>query len=151
MRPSLRPKLMDFDCVDSLLIENVALRNGASWGLSLNKCRRVAISDIDFVNRAYWNNDGIDISDCHNVAVSGCRINSADDGIVLKSFDPADCNDNILIENCDVASRASAIKMGTESFGGFRNVTVRTAAADYRPALVAHDDIHNLNGVIEGF
>lgn len=125
MRPSLRPKLMDFDCVDSLLIENVALRNGASWGLSLNKCRRVAIRDIDFVNRAYWNNDGIDISDCHNVAVSGCRINSADDGIVLKSFDPADCNDNILIENCDVASSASAIKMGTESFGGFRNVTVR--------------------------
>lgn len=125
MRPSLRPKLLDFDSVDSLRVENVKLRASASWGFSLNKCNDVVIKDIEFVNRAYWNNDGIDVADCHNVSITGCDINSADDGIVLKSFDPADGNDNILISDCRIASSANAIKMGTESFGGFRNVIIK--------------------------
>lgn len=125
MRPALRPKLLDFDNIDSLLIDGVNLRASASWGLSLNKCKDVVIRDIDFINRAYWNNDGIDVADCHRVSITGCDINSADDGIVLKSFDSADGNKDILISDCDIASSASAVKMGTESFGGFRNITIR--------------------------
>lgn len=125
MRPALRPKLLDFDKVDSLTVASVNLRSSASWGFSLNKCSNVAIRDINFVNRAYWNNDGIDVADCHNVTITGCDINSADDGIVLKSFDANDCNDSILIADCAIASSANAIKMGTESFGGFRNITIR--------------------------
>ena len=125
MRPDLRPKLLEFDRVDSLTVEDVTLRASASWSFSMNKCRNVAIRDIDFNNRAYWNNDGIDMIDCHNVSVTGCNIDAADDGICLKSSDPNDCNDNILIANNSIASSASAIKMGTGSFGGFRNVTIR--------------------------
>lgn len=125
MRPALRPKLIDFERVDSLIISGVKLRASASWGLSLNKCNNVVIKDIDFVNRAYWNNDGIDIADCHNVLITGCDINSADDGIVLKSFDPEDGNNNIHIEDCRIRSSANALKLGTESFGGFRNITIK--------------------------
>lgn len=124
MRPDLRPKLLEFDRVESLLIKNVNLRASASWGLSMNKCNNVNIHAIDFINRAYWNNDGIDMVDCHNVVVRGCKIDAADDGICLKSSDPDDCNDNILIENNSIASSASAIKMGTGSFGGFKNVRI---------------------------
>lgn len=125
MRPSLRPKLLDFEGVDTLLVEGVNLRASANWGFSLNKCNDVTIRDIDFVNRAYWNNDGIDVADCHRVEITGCNINSADDGIVLKSFDPAGGNSDVLIADCSVTSSANALKMGTESFGGFRNVTIR--------------------------
>ncbi len=125
MRPALRPKLLDFDSVDSLLIEDVSLRSSASWGMSLSKCNNVLIKDIDFVNRAYWNNDGIDVADCHHVVITGCDINSADDGIVLKSFDPEDGNEDIHISDCRIASSANAVKMGTESFGGFRNITIK--------------------------
>ena len=125
MRPSLRPKLLDFENVDSLTVTDVRLRASASWGFSLNKCNDVLIKNIDFVNRAYWNNDGIDVADCHNVLISGCDINSADDGIVLKSFDPEDGNENIVITDCRIASSANAIKMGTESFGGFRNIIIK--------------------------
>ncbi|MCM1451012.1 MAG: glycosyl hydrolase family 28 protein [Clostridium sp.] len=125
MRPNLRPKLLEFDGVDTLAVKDVRLRASASWGLSMNKCRNVTISGIDFVNRAYWNNDGIDMVDCHNVRVTGCSIDAADDGICLKSSDPDDCNDSIFIYGNSIASSASAIKMGTGSFGGFRNVTIR--------------------------
>lgn len=125
MRPANRPKLLDFENVKHLTIENVNLRSSASWGLSLKNCSDVTVRGIDFVNRAYWNNDGIDISDCKNVLVEKCHINSADDGIVLKSFDANGCNDGIEIRDCDIESSASAFKIGTESFGGFRNVTVK--------------------------
>ena len=124
MRPSLRPRLIDFNGVNGLEIRDVRLRGSASWGLSLDKCSNVLISGIYFVNRAYWNNDGIDIADCRDVIVEKCNINSADDGIVLKSFDKYDCNDNITIRDCIVCSSANAIKFGTESFGGFRNVRI---------------------------
>ena len=124
MRPSLRPKLFDFENVDGLQIDSLRLRSSASWGVSIGKCSNVIVDGIDFENRAYWNNDGIDIADCKHVLIRGCRINSADDGIVLKSFDPADGNFDIRIEDCDITSSANALKMGTESFGGFRKVRI---------------------------
>lgn len=124
MRPDLRPKLIELDRADSVVIEGISLRSSASWGLSMNKCRNVTVRDIDFVNRAYWNNDGIDMVDCHNVLVEGCSIDAADDGICLKSSDPEDMNENIRIINNDVASSASAIKLGTGSFGGFKDIFI---------------------------
>lgn len=124
MRPSKRPKLIDFVSSSHIKIENISLRSSAAWGISINDCNDVVIRGIDFENRAYWNNDGIDIADCRIVLVEGCRINSADDGIVLKSFDPDKCNDGITIRDCDIISSASALKIGTESFGGFRNIDI---------------------------
>ena len=154
MRPSLRPKLLDFKNVDSLRIEDVRLRGSAAWGMSLNKCRNVLVRGIDFVNRAYWNNDGIDVADCRNVLIEDCNIDSADDGIVLKSFDPADYNDNIEIRNCEIRSSASAFKIGTETFGGCRNVKV-TGLRIYDTfrsavALETVDGAHLENILIDG-
>ena len=121
----LRPKLFFFSNCTGIKIDGVRLLNSACWGMSFHSCRNLNVSNVDFTNRAYWNNDGMDITDCKQVHVSGCNINSADDGICLKSYDTASCNDSILIEDCDIASSASAIKFGTASWGGFRHVTVR--------------------------
>ncbi|MDE6338350.1 MAG: glycoside hydrolase family 28 protein [Muribaculaceae bacterium] len=125
MRPSLRPKLFDLDNCAGINIIGVELRSASAWGLSMNQCKDVLIKGIRFINRAYWNNDGIDIADCKNVRIENCDINSADDGIVLKSFDPADGNSDIYISGCTIRSSANALKFGTESFGGFRNVTIK--------------------------
>lgn len=124
MRPSIRPKLIDFDHVDGAVIKDVNLKASAAWGLSLNNSRNIKVQNIDFENRAYWNNDGIDIADCHNVLIEGCNINSADDGIVLKSFNPDDGNENIVIRDCDIRSSANALKIGTETFGFVKNVYI---------------------------
>lgn len=75
-------------------------------------------------NRAYWNNDGFDIIDCHNVKITRCNINSADDGICLKSYHPDSNNDSIYIADCEIRSSASAIKFGTASWGGFKNIMI---------------------------
>lgn len=124
MRPSIRPKLIDFEHVDGAVIRDVNLRASAAWGLSLNNSRNIKVEGINLENRAYWNNDGIDIADCHNVLIEGCFINSADDGIVLKSFNPDDGNENVTIQNCEIRSSANALKIGTETFGYIRNVFI---------------------------
>lgn len=84
----------------------------------------LTIDSLHVENRAYWNNDGIDISDCKDVRISNCFINSADDGICLKSHNWGAWNDRVSISNCHIISSASAIKFGTESLGGFKNVTI---------------------------
>ena len=124
MRPGTRPKLLELYGCRNVLIEGVHLRSSAAWGLSLNKCEDVTVRKIEFVNRAYWNNDGIDITDSRRVLVEFCHINSADDGIVLKSFDPESADEDITIRRCRIQSSASALKFGTESFGGFKRVRI---------------------------
>ena len=74
----------------------------------------------------YWNNDGIDVVDCRNVRITHCYVNSADDGICLKSQNGREhWNEDVYIADCTVRSSASAIKFGTAGYGGFKNVRIR--------------------------
>ena len=100
------------------------LMNSACWGVTFDLCSGLSIDQVSMTNRAYWNNDGFDITDCRRVKITRCNVNSADDGICLKSYHPDACNDSIYIADCDVRSSASAIKLGTASWGGFKNITI---------------------------
>jgi polygalacturonase len=84
----------------------------------------MVLDSLNIFNRAYWNNDGMDVTDCRNVRITNCYVDAADDGICLKSYFPGHWNDSIYIANCEIRSSASAIKFGTASFGGFKNVTI---------------------------
>lgn len=126
-RPSelVRPTLLNIVGCEDVCIEGVSLCNSAGWGLSFNSCSGVVLRHLDILNRAYWNNDGIDLTDCRDVLVTGCRVNSADDGICLKSYDPDSGNENITISDCEIRSSASAIKFGSASYGAFRHIQIR--------------------------
>lgn len=98
------------------------------------------------------NRDAFDIDCCANVKITNCIVNSLnDDGIVLKcsyGLGWPKATENVLIENCKVSGYdpgtvyygtygetvtaapdrdgpTGRIKFGTESNGGFRNVTIR--------------------------
>ncbi|MCC6460174.1 MAG: glycoside hydrolase family 28 [Saprospiraceae bacterium] len=132
-----RPQLIELVQCRQVRVTGVLLKNSACWVQTYERCDGLVISDIRVESRAYWNNDGIDIVDSRNVQVRNCDINAADDGICLKSsFPPAFC-DSILIENCRIRSSASALKFGTASKSGFRNVRVRglRVADTYRSAV----------------
>lgn len=126
MRPNetARPKLLRFSMCKNISILDLNLQNGSCWGLSFELCEKLKLNNLKIVNRAYWNNDGMDITDCRNVQITNCDVNSADDGICLKSYFPNFYNDSIYIANCNIKSSASAIKFGTASYGGFKNVTI---------------------------
>lgn len=121
----MRPKLLRLSTCKNVTITNLSCKNSACWGLSFELCNTLKLDRLDIYNRAYWNNDGMDISDSKNVQVTNCKINSADDGICLKSYYPGYANDSIYIANCHVISGASAIKFGTASYGGFKNITIK--------------------------
>ncbi len=145
-----RPKLFFMSESNNIVVEGLHLKNSACWGLSFDLCNDLTLKDLDFENRAYWNNDGIDVTDCHHVRISQCRINSADDGICLKSYHTGSYCDDIVVSDCDVISSASAVKFGTASWGGFRNITIRDIRVKdtYRSAIAIESvdggDIDNI-------
>ncbi len=121
----MRPKLIRLSICNNVSFTQTTFKNSACWGLSLELCSNVTIDSVAIFNRAYWNNDGMDITDSKNVRITNSTINSADDGICLKSYYPGYYNDSILIANCTIISGASALKLGTASIGGFKNITIK--------------------------
>ncbi|NQT13678.1 MAG: membrane dipeptidase, partial [Planctomycetes bacterium] len=118
-----RPKGIYLIHCRDVAIEGVAMRNAGSWMQHYRQCDRVTIRGINVFNHASYNNDGLNIDGCHDVSITECRIDSDDDGIVLKSLSSRPC-ENVTVRDCTVSSHCNALKMGTESGGGFKNVTV---------------------------
>jgi hypothetical protein len=104
------------------------------------------------------NRDGFDIDCCKNVRISNCTVNSPhDDAIVLKSsfgLGYARATENVTITNCQVSGYdegslldgtykkenirvpdgggpTGRIKFGTESNGGFKNITISNCVFDF--------------------
>ena len=119
----IRPMLIYFRDCKNVLIKNVTMRNAAAWVQTYDQCKNVKIDSITVDSRAFWNNDGIDIVDCDSVAITNSYIDADDDAVCLKSHDStgAFCQ-NVLVRNCTLRSSANAIKFGTASLGGFKNV-----------------------------
>lgn len=119
-----RPQIIEMVHCKNVSITGVRIQHAACWVQTYEFCQNLLIDHINVYSDAYWNNDGIDISDCKNVRITNCVVNSADDGICLKSHSADHFNDSIYIANCTVRSSASAIKFGTASNGGFKNVKI---------------------------
>jgi hypothetical protein len=126
-RPSERNRtsLIYFEDCDNIKVKGVSFKDATTWVTHYERCRNVTIDSIRIESTAYWNNDGIDLVDCKNVRITNSFINSADDGICLKSARKDDYCDSVYVENCTIRSSASAFKLGTGSRGGFKNITVR--------------------------
>jgi len=132
-----RPKLIEFDNCDSILIKNITIKNGLCWVQDYKSCSNLVIDSMKVESVTYWNNDGIDIVDCKNVKLTNSFINAADDGICLKSENPKGACENVYVANCKVRSSASALKLGTASYGGFKKITIRDISVydTYRSAI----------------
>jgi len=120
----MRPQIIEMVKCKNARVVGVTIRNSSCWVQTYEMCQNLLIDSIRVESDAYWNNDGIDISDSKNVCITNCFVNSADDGICLKSGEKDNWNDSIYIANCTVRSSANAIKFGTGSTGGFRNVKI---------------------------
>ena len=110
-------------------IEDITLRNAHSWGCYLRECDGVTVRRLKVVNRMNHNNDGIDIAS-KNVVVEDCDIDSEDNGLVFKNHNPDFVVENVRVRNCRISSVTSFIKIGTETWGGFRNIDIRDCTCD---------------------
>jgi hypothetical protein len=119
---ALRPCLINFVRCHDVRVADITLRDSACWVENYTACDGLIVDHVTVRSQAFWNNDGIDISGCQHVGMSHCDIDSADDGICLKSNSTA-C-ENVEIRDCRVRSWANAIKFGTVSFVGFRHISI---------------------------
>lgn len=118
-----RPRNILLISCKNVRVERVRMRNSGMWNQHYLDCEDVLVDGIEVYNHSNRNNDGIDIDGCRRVVVSNAVFDTDDDGITLKSTGPAPTED-VVITNCIVSSFCNAIKAGTESTGGFRNISI---------------------------
>lgn len=119
-----RTKNIYFERCRNVTVEGVRLRDAGCWMQHYRLCHNVTIRNLDVFNHIAFNNDGMNIDSCRNVMITDCRVDSDDDGIVLKSLSATPCR-NVEISGCVISSHCNALKMGTESGGGFVDISIR--------------------------
>ncbi len=137
-RLNWRALIIGMESCKDVQILGITLKNSGGWVQNYGHCENLVIDSIRVESDAYYNNDGIDISGCKNVRITNCFVNASDDGICLKSRYKDAWNDNIYIGNCTIRSSASAVKLGTESLGGFTNIKIENIKVydTFRSAIV---------------
>ena len=118
-----RPHLLRFIQSEDIIVKDITLKNSGCWMQHYLACDRVRIEGVRIYNRNNYNNDALDIDGCHEVIVKGIIADSDDDGITLKSTSPRLC-EHIIIADCVISSHCNAVKLGTETNGGFRNINI---------------------------
>ena len=118
------PKPVALKSCNQVCIKDITLKNAPNYNISMLGTDLVTISGVTILN-GY--SDGIDPDGCKNVRISDCYIDTFDDAIVPKasySLGFLRSVENMTVTNCILASNCNAFKFGTESGGGFKNVTV---------------------------
>lgn len=118
-----RPRMIFFKNCRDVSLRDVTLRESGMWTVHLALCDAVRIRGLRVTSTVELNQDGIVLDSCRDATVSNCQVSTRDDAIVLKSSFPRACSD-IAISNCVVQSWCAGMKLGTQSLGGFRNVTI---------------------------
>ncbi len=110
------------NCTD-ILLKEFTLRNGTRWCIMLQESQHIHVDGISVISRVVANNDGLDIVDCKDVRVANSYFDCGDDAICPKSHSKTGVK-NLVITNCIIKSESNAIKFGTNSYGGFQDVTI---------------------------
>ena len=142
----------------NVIIRDITIRKGGHFAILATGVDNFTIDNV----KMDTDRDGMDIDCCRNVRISNCTINSPwDDGICLKStyaLGYKRATENVTITNCQVTgydegtflegtyqrtdpkkyshdTTTGRIKFGTESNGGFKNITISNCVIEYSRGL----------------
>jgi polygalacturonase len=123
---AIRPFLLRWVRCKNVTVRNVRLTNPGAWTSHYFQCKGVAIDGVTIRSRDLGmpNNDGIDLDSSENVRVRHCDIVSGDDALVIKATSAGRPSRDIEVADCHLSTHCNAIKLGTESIGGFENITI---------------------------
>jgi hypothetical protein len=138
----------------NVLVRDITIFHGGWFAILATGCDVVTFDNLTIDT----NRDGIDIDACRSTMVCNCRVNSPiDDAIVPKSsfaLQYEKPTEDLTITNCQVSgfregtmldgSRqgrggTGRIKLGTESNGGFRNITISNCTFDHCRGLALEE------------
>jgi polygalacturonase len=126
MKPRARPSpYIEIWNSRDVRIQDIIILKTPGWAIHPKNCERVKIRGINLINNFNAiNTDGIDPDSSRNVIISDSYIEAGDDCIVLKTTNRGGITspcENVTVTNCVLLSAASALKLGTESWGDFRH------------------------------
>jgi len=158
VEPGWGNKSISLKLCRNVIIRDISILHGGHFAILATGVDNLTIDNV----KIDTNRDGIDVDACKNVRISNCSINSPfDDAICPKSsyaLGYARATENVTISNCQVSgydegtllngtykrdfrnangtfSPTGRIKFGTESNGGFKNITVANCVFDYSRGL----------------
>ena len=158
VEPGWGNKSISLKLCRNVIIRDISIQHGGHFAILATGVDNLTIDNI----KIDTNRDGIDVDACKNVRISNCTVNSPfDDGICPKSsfaLGYARATENVTITNCQVSgydegtlldgtykrafrnpngsfSPTGRIKFGTESNGGFKNITISNCVFDYSRGL----------------
>src|SRR5262245_21694126 len=139
----------------NVIVRDVSILHGGWFAILATGVDNFTVDNI----KIDTNRDGIDVDACRNVRISNATVNSPfDDGICLKSsygLGSARPTENVTITNSQVSGYdegtlldgtykrtvkytrgpTGRIKFGTESNGGFKNITISNCVFEYSRGL----------------
>ena len=121
------PKAFAFKECRDLIFKDFTLKNVTDLAIYFAGSENVLVKNIKM--RVYI--DGVSPDNSKNVLIEDCDIESGDDAIVFKSsytLNRLDICESIEVRNCSLKSRCNAIKFGTETNGGFKNIYIHDIA-----------------------
>ena len=154
VEPGWGNKSISLKLCRNVIIRDISILHGGHFAILATGVDNLTIDNL----KIDTNRDGIDVDACRNVRISNCSVNSPfDDGICPKSsyaLGYVRATENLTITNCQVSgydegtflngsykrdyksergtfSPTGRIKFGTESNGGFKNITVSNCVFDY--------------------
>jgi len=131
----LRPNFVQPYRCTNVLIEGITVVNSPMWELHPVLCTNVTIRKVS-INSHGPNNDGCDPESCKDVLIEGCRFDTGDDCIALKSGRNNDGRrlhtpvENVIIRDCVMADGHGGVVIGSEISGGARNVFAERCRMD---------------------
>lgn len=149
-------------------VRGAAIKHRGAKCIALKECKNIEISGLEIVNvtdlavyfagcenvdvhglkmRVYI--DGVSPDNSKNVRIYDCDIEAGDDAIVFKSsytLNRLDICKDIKVWNCRLKSRCTAIKFGTETNGGFENISIENV--DIRETRIMGIGIESVDGAI---
>ncbi len=131
-REYLRPDMVQLVQCNGILLDGTTFRNSPKFHVRPIQSENVIVRDIKvFCPWFAQNGDGLDVTSCRNVVVFNATLDVGDDGICLKpgsigknqTAGPSCAN--IVVADCIVYRAHGGFVIGSESFGGVNNVSVR--------------------------
>jgi polygalacturonase len=123
----LRPQFIQPHRCRNVLIQGVTLVNSPMWEIHPVLCRNVTVRNVT-VSSHGPNNDGCDPESCSDVLIEGCRFDTGDDCIAIKSGRNRDgrrvnvAAENLVIRGCEMKDGHGGVTIGSEVSGNVRNV-----------------------------
>lgn len=122
-----RPRLVGVYNAQKIIFGNITFEYGSSWTVHILYSKNVLTYGCSFFTKGIWNGDGWDPDSSENCTIFGCRFDTHDDAIAIKS--------GRNLEGCTIARPTKNVKIfdcigrigiaiGSELSGGILDISV---------------------------